>query len=360
MVQNRGDLAAHGLALDHPIAERTGDGWNVRVVLNETELARLAASPIPYRVEVPDLAAAYAARPRTTPPAGPLEGFEYGSMGGFYTFDEVVAELDAMRALYPDLVSEKVSIGQSLEGRDVWAVRISDNPDVDENEPEALYTALHHAREPQSMATVVYFMYHLLENYGVDDEVTDLVDGIEFYFVPVLNPDGYVYNETTNADGGGLWRKNRRDNGDGTFGVDLNRNYGYLWGLDDQGSSPFPGDQTYRGTGAFSEPEIAALRDFAEAHAFRTALNYHSRGEEYIYPWGYESGTYTEDNTFSPARRLRWRRTTTTNTVRPPMCSTPSTAVRMTGCTASRRPSRRFSLGRPKSATARPTVSGPR
>lgn len=289
-------LADHGVVLDHPIVERDGDGWVVRAVLNEVELARLDASPIPYRVEVPDLAAAYAARSGATPPPSPSEGFDYGSMGGFYTFDEVVAELDAMRAAYPNLVSEKVSIGQSIEGRDLWAVRISDNPDVDEEEPEALYTALHHAREPQSMATVLYFMYYLLERYGTDDEVTDLVDTVEFYFVPVLNPDGYVFNESTNPDGGGFWRKNRRDNGDGSFGVDLNRNYGYLWGLDDIGSSPNPFSQTYRGSDPFSEPEIAALRDFTEDHTFRTALNYHSRGEEYLYPWGYESGTYTDDD----------------------------------------------------------------
>ena len=178
-----------------------------------------------------------------------------------YTFDEVLIELDSMRLLYPSLISAKQSIGTSIEGKDIWIVRISDNPDVDEQEPEVLYTALHHAREPQSMMTLMYFMYYLLENYGTDPEATFLVENRELYFVPVLNVDGYLYNQQTNPNGGGFWRKNRHNNGDGSFGVDLNRNYGYQWGYDNTGSSPNPSNNTYRGTAPFSEPETQAIRD---------------------------------------------------------------------------------------------------
>src|SRR5690606_2209606 len=117
---------------------------------------------------------------------------------------------------------------------------ISDQPDVDQDEPEVLYDALHHAREPASLSQLIFYMWYLLENYGTNDEVTYLVDSTEMYFVPCVNPDGYVYNWNNHPTGGGMWRKNRRVNGNGTFGVDLNRNYGHEWGYNNTGSSPDP------------------------------------------------------------------------------------------------------------------------
>ncbi len=87
-----------------------------------------------------------------------------------------------------------------------------------------------------------------------------------------------------------MWRKkNRRDNGDGTFGVDLNRNYGYMWGINNSGSSPYPSDETYRGTEAFSEPEAQAMKAFCEDHEFKIALNYHSYSNLLLAPWGYST-----------------------------------------------------------------------
>ncbi len=296
-------LAGRVPGLDHISVEKTADGWSAVSVLGEHDLAGLAASGFAYEVTVPDLAAAYAARPLATDAeraagleASRVTGFDYGSMGGYYTFDEVLAKLDEMASDYPTLTTGRVSIGQSHEGRDVWMVKISDNPDMDEDEPEVLYTALHHAREPQSMATVLYTMFYLLENYGTDPEVTYLVDHRELYFVPVLNPDGYVYNEATNPNGGGFWRKNRRDNGGNVFGVDLNRNYAYEWGHDNSGSSPSASSETYRGPGPFSEPETAAIRDFLLDRDVKAALNYHAYGNLWIYPWGYESSFYTPDS----------------------------------------------------------------
>ncbi len=128
-------------------------------------------------------------------------------MGGFYTFDEVVAQLDTMHSLYPNLITKKDSIGSSIEGRTIWAVKISDNPDINEDEPQVFYNSLTHAREPEGMETVIYFMYYLLENYGKDPEVTYLVNNRELYFIPVVNPDGYVYNEQISPEGGGLMEK---------------------------------------------------------------------------------------------------------------------------------------------------------
>ena len=296
-------LAAAGIVLDHASRVKTPAGFALHTVVSAAERAELDAAGIAYRVDEHDLAAAYDARP--TPSASRLaaaeakksvDGFGYGSMGGYYTLAEVEAKLDEMAAEYPNLITPKTSIGQTHEGRDVWQVWISDNPALDEGEPEALYTAVHHAREPNSMAAVVYYMFYLLENYGTDPEVTYLVDNRRLAFVPVLNPDGYAYNETTNPNGGGFWRKNRRANGDGTFGVDLNRNYGYEWGYDNSGSSPNPGSNTYRGPAPFSEPETQAIRDFVNGQQFGLAFNYHTYSDLLIYPWGFEASFYTPDS----------------------------------------------------------------
>ena len=218
-------------------------------------------------------------------------------MGCYPTFAEAVDILDQMRAEFPDFVSAKRSIGTTSEGRDVWMVEVGDNPGVDEGEPETLWTSLHHAREPQGLVTVLYSMWDLLRSARDGDaEAQYLLAERRLFAVPVLNPDGYVYNETTDPDGGGFWRKNRRVIDGQPFGVDLNRNYGYFWGYDDEGSSPDPQRQTYRGPAAFSEPETQAIRDFMESRRIRIALNYHTYSDLLIYPWGYEADLYTPDS----------------------------------------------------------------
>ncbi|NWG29762.1 MAG: immune inhibitor A, partial [Ignavibacteriaceae bacterium] len=229
-----------------------------------------------------------------------VTGFGFGSMGGYYTLAEIEADLDEMFQLFPNLITQKFSIGSSIEGRTIWAVKISDNPNINESEPAVGLDALIHAREPQSMATLMYFMWYLLENYGTDPEATYLVNNREIYCVPCFNPDGYEYNRQTNPNGGGYWRKNRRNNGGGCYGIDLNRNFGYKWGYDNNGSSPDPCAETYRGTAAFSEPESQAIRDFAILKNYGTHFNMHTYGGYILYPWGYinaetpDSLTYRE------------------------------------------------------------------
>jgi hypothetical protein len=297
-------LAADGLIFDHVHAERMPQGgWQIETILDNSEYAILQQSGLPHQIVEADVQAAIAARPGLTASEKKalqqkygVTGFEFGSMGGYYTYLEVVAELDSMRFLYPNLVSEKFSIGQTVQGRDIWAVKISDNPDIDEEEPEVLYDALHHCREPQGMMTLFYFMYYLLENYDSNPEAAYLINERELYFIPVMNPDGYTYNQSINPNGGGMWRKNRRNNGDGTFGVDLNRNYGYAWGYDNIGSSDNTSSNTYRGTAPFSEPETQAYRDFVNSRHFKTNLSYHTYSNVLIYPFGYEENLLTPDS----------------------------------------------------------------
>ena len=297
-------LAEAGLALDN--IDYQGSYFDA--VLNDNELSILRRTGRRYSVLVDDMEEVYRQRPKlSAAELNTLEAqmsalyatpahFHLGSMGGFLTLDEVRTELDTMRAAYPNLITVRQPIGTSVESREIWTVKISDNPDVDETETEVLYTALHHAREPQSMTTLIYFMWYVLENYGVDQTVTDLVNSRELYFVPVVNPDGYAWNQQTNPAGGGMWRKNRRNNGNGTYGVDLNRNYGYLWGHDNTGSSPTPLSDTYRGTAAFSEPETQTIRNFTIDRQFTTAVHFHAHGNCWIFPWEYKVNIYTPDH----------------------------------------------------------------
>ncbi len=257
--------------------------------IDSGDIQKLKNAGVRYEVLVPDIKAAYLEslqgmhNQKSGAPACGLANFDYGTMGPYHTFTEVVAHLDAMQAAFPNLVTTKDSLGASIEGRAIWAVKISDNPNTNESATEApaYYDALHHAREPHSMESLLYFMWWLLENYGTDPVASYLVDNRELFFVPVVNPDGYVYNQTTDPNGGGMWRKNRRDNGGGVYGVDLNRNYSSSWG-DPVGSSGNPTSGTYRGDSAFSEPESRAVRDYVIQIDPAVAFCCHTHGQKYL------------------------------------------------------------------------------
>lgn len=286
-------------------------GIFIDIEVSENELKTISKNNISYKILIDDVSKFYEQRYKSSAKEnkGSLKGinyttpvhFNYGSMGGFLTLSEVMDELDEMRATYPNLITAKFTIGNApndttLEGRHIFAVKISDNPDTNETstEKEVLYTSLIHAREPESMQQLIWYMWYMLENYNTNDEIKYLVDNLEMYFIPIINADSYEYNRTTNPNGGGMWRKNKRDNnGDGSFsesfdGVDLNRNFGYQWGYDDDGSSPDGSTQTYRGTSSFSEPTTQIIRDFTNSHNFLLAHNHHTYSNLVIFPFGYE------------------------------------------------------------------------
>ena len=301
---------AYSLSIDleHSIVDKEG---GIILFVDESEFQAISNSGLNYEILIDDWKSYYHSLPKLSEAEKEIiimesgrdfgvTGFGFGSMGGYYTFAEIEADLDEMYQLYPNLITQKYSIGTSVEGRTIWAVKISDNPSVNEDEPKVGFDALVHAREPQSMATQMYFMWYLLENYGTDPEATYLINNREIYCVPCFNPDGYEFNRINNPNGGGYWRKNRRNNGSGCYGVDLNRNFGYKWAYDNVGSSPDPCDETYRGPSAFSEPESQAIRDLATLKNYGTHFNMHSYGGYILYPWGYideetpDSLTYRE------------------------------------------------------------------
>jgi hypothetical protein len=209
------------------------------------------------------------------------------TLGLYHTFAEMESVLTYLDGTYPALCDLSV-IGSSIEGRNIYSLKVSDNVTVDESEPEVLYMGCHHARELMSVEIPLRFAQYLLENYGSNATIADYVNEREIWFVPMVNPDGHVWVQYHN-DGspGNWWRKNRRQNPNLTIGVDLNRNYGLTWGYDDIGSSPDPGSIIYRGTGPFSEPETATIRALVNSRQFTMWLSYHSYGELLLYPWGY-------------------------------------------------------------------------
>ena len=228
---------------------------------------------------------------RVLPALAPPPGGEIidANLGLYHTYDETEAALGSLVSTYPTL-ADTIRIGRAYGPtfRNITVIKISDNVAVDENEAEVLFSGCHHARELMSVEIPLMFATYLLQNYGTDPTVTNYVNTREIYCLPILNPDGLSYVQANHSGSNSTWwRKNRRNNGDGTFGVDLNRNYAFAWGYDNIGSSPSTSNATYRGPGAFSEPETRALRDFIEDREFTIWLSYHTYGELFLYPWGY-------------------------------------------------------------------------
>lgn len=231
----------------------------------------------------------------STPSFFSTNGLPPGSMGGYYTFSQMDAKMNELVAAFPNLV-QKTSIGLSVEGRNIWCLKISDNVADDENEPEVLYLGLQHAREAITGTSLIFFAQYLTQNYGTNQAVTELVSNREIFIVPCVNPDGYVFNEVHNPGGGGMQRKNRRNVGSditGQKGVDLNRNYGVDWkdcdGASSSCGSGTASNETYWGSAAFSEPETQAVRDLCYARNFVAAFDQHCSGPYYSLPFGRRS-----------------------------------------------------------------------
>jgi murein tripeptide amidase MpaA len=239
----------------------------VHIIAGPAEIEALAARRIAYAFE---------------PDRRPVLSADGGINGAYHTTLEMETDLRLLERDHPGL-ARVVEIGRSLEGRSLQALKISDNAAENESEAAVLVLGCHHAREWISVEVPYLVGRHLLESYDVDPEVRGLVDSAEIWIVPIVNPDGLEYSVHVYR----YWRKNRRANADGTFGVDINRNYGYRWGTDDAGSSGVPASEVYRGQAPFSEPETAAVRDLCLGRDVRAVVSYHSYSQVILYPWGY-------------------------------------------------------------------------
>lgn len=190
--------------------------------------------------------------------------------------DEIEDFVNEIHAKYPSITEVK-SIGKTLEGRDIWAIKISDNASVKENEPAILVNAMHHAREVMTPEITTDMVEYLTSNYGTNAEVTNWVNSTEIWVIPMFNLDGN--NKMWTQDS--MWRKNTRDG----HGVDINRNYPTGWNSCN-GSSSNRGAQDYRGTAPASEPETQAMMNFVASIKPVFNISYHSYSEIVIYPFG--------------------------------------------------------------------------
>ncbi len=211
-------------------------------------------------------------------------------LGGYFEsyqrYEDMSQFVNDLQLAHPDRAA-RVSVGQSLEGREIFGVKIT-GANGSGQKPAVVFSAMQHAREWAAGTTALYLANELLEGYGVDAQITSALDAVDVYIVPVVNPDGYVWTWDVER----LWRKNRRVNGGGTFGVDLNRNFSIGWGLNG-GSDTDTDSDLYRGTAPFSEPESAALANFIEAIPnVRAHVDLHCYSELILSPWG-----WTEDPT---------------------------------------------------------------
>ncbi len=301
---NLSQVSLHQIAnLGIPIeGEMSKEKWITE--LNQKDINLLVQQGIPFSILIDDMTQYYQKRNylktnslkniacsnNSTSAIKPTH-FKHGTFAGYFNLNELYQEMDSMHLLFPNLASSRTAIDtfHTTNGLALYFTKISKNANINETEPRVLYVSLTHAREPMGMQQLVWFMWYMLENYGVIDEITYLLDHTELYFVPCANPDGYFYNQTTDPNGGGMWRKNRRNNGDGNFGVDLNRNYGYEWGYDNQGSSPTTSSDVYRGPSAFSENETKAIKWLAENHSFKLAIDHHCYSNILLFPWGYQT-----------------------------------------------------------------------
>jgi carboxypeptidase T len=209
----------------------------------------------------------------------------------YHTYAQMVNDIQAVAAAHPAIV-QIFSIGRSAEGRELWTAKISDNAVQDEDEPEALFVGLYHAREHLTLEMMLYLLHLLADNYGVagQEQITNLVDSREIYLIFSANPDGSEYDIASGFYQ--YWRKNRVRNRDGSYGTDLNRNHSYGWGCCG-GSSDVPSDDTYRGTRPASAPEVRAIeafvnsRDLVGVQQITVAITFHSYSELVLWPYGH-------------------------------------------------------------------------
>jgi carboxypeptidase T len=253
--------------------------------------ARLGAGLVGLALLLPLAAAA---------PAGAAAADFPSGYTGYHTYAEMSADVAAVVAAHPT-IARRFSIGTSYQGRTIWAVKISDNVAVDENEPEVLFDGLTHADEHMGLEMTLKIMHWLVDGYGSSSRITSLVNNREVWIILAVNPDGAEYDIRYGTFH--YWRKNRQPTpGTTAIGTDLNRNFGYHWGGGGR-TSTNPFAITYRGPSAFSAPETRNVRDFLASRVvngrqqIRAAITFHEAGRLVMWPYGYTYADVPADMT---------------------------------------------------------------
>jgi carboxypeptidase T len=285
-LENRDQIARTGAAIDdveHSVVTVTATGSEVKAL-------RALGFPV---------------RPVPAPAGDGVSTLDFPSRdAAYHNYAEMIADVNAVVAKYPAIAAKRV-LGKTYQGRDIVAVKISDNVAADENEPEIMYDANHHAREHLTVEMALYLLHQFTDNYASDARIRNIVNTREIWIVPSVNPDGSEYD----IAGGSYrsWRKNRQPtSGSSYVGTDLNRNYGYKWGCCG-GSSGSTSSETYRGPSAFSAPETQAIRNFVQSRVvggvqrIRATMDFHTYAELVLWPFGHTNaptgpGMTADDN----------------------------------------------------------------
>lgn len=209
----------------------------------------------------------------------------------YHNYSELVQELQQIHQEFPD-VTQLYSIGKSTEGRDILALRISSNQKGASQKPGIIFMGGHHAREHLSVETPLLLVKQLLNDYKNQNAMAmNVVEYRDVHVIPAVNPDGLEYDIATNDYK--FWRKNRAKNSGGSYGVDLNRNYGFQWGTG--GSSKDQSSDVYMGPKPFSEPETQAIKKYIEANTnISILLSFHTFSKLILYPWGHKYDPVTD------------------------------------------------------------------
>lgn len=279
------------------------------------DAARLDAAGVRYQLLDHDVLAGMRLQAGRRVPVQPGQRAE-----GYRFWSDFEADMRALAEAHPERARLLELNSPSLLGRAIYGIEICSNPDKRDGRPVVHMDGMHHAREWPAAEMPIMWAHDLLESYGSDEQMTEIVDNVRTVIVPNNNPDGFIRSrnsvlqyDSTNDTAGveplalgvtgqeSYWRKNLRswtgvnhstgdvggyeyDNID-AYGVDLNRNYAFLWG-DNLGASGERNDQTHYGSAPFSEPEVANIRDLFYEHAPITAITHHTSGQIMLFPWG--------------------------------------------------------------------------
>jgi carboxypeptidase T len=270
--ESRSAIANLGMSIEEILGDRIGGIGTLRMA-GELKTLGLKFSAIPLEEHF-------------RPEDFPRQDIAYHNYERLVTHLKGLASTKGLASLF--------SIGQSLQGRDIWCLRLNTTESGTQrsSKPGIAFLGTHHAREHLSTEVPLLLAKHLIENRG-KPEIAKLLASRDIYIIPMVNPDGVEYDV---EDGKYRFqRKNMRDNGDGSLGVDLNRNYSYHWG--EGGASPDPESDIYRGKAPFSEPETQAVKTFVEGRKdnLKILLSYHTFSELILYPWGHTHAPIEDD-----------------------------------------------------------------
>jgi len=234
-----------------------GDMIQHRITILEVDRSRTSAVVLVSSKEFAWLSAMNLAPKLVPDELAEKQGWKYSPAAerDFHTYAQMTTELQNIANTYP-AITRLYNLGQSVQGRVLWGLKITDNPDTEENEPEVRICGLHHGNEYMSAELPLNLAFLLSQNYGINTSITHLVDNREIWIIPMVNPDGREANTRYNA-----------------HGIDLNRNYGYM----PESSTPY------------SEPETRAIRDNALQNNFVLSLSFHCSGDIVNYVWNHKT-----------------------------------------------------------------------